>query len=120
MGLGSSLNVMRAGAIWRTVGSRSAGQTLLHSVSGDDEQERMLAGMSLIKAGDRSLDLIHEAYRAGDATPTMIQLLPDLDSPHCRDLLTEISVDQGPLGETARDGLRRLDRLDSLRDEDEA
>ena len=35
---------------------------MLNAVAGDDEQERMLAGMALVKAGERSLDLIGETY----------------------------------------------------------
>ena len=120
MSLGSSLNVMRAGVVWRTVGSPSAGESLLRALSGDDEQERMLSGMSLVKAGDRSIDLIDRTYRAGGATPPMIRLLPDLDSPRCRDLLTEIAGHEGPLGNEASDGLERLARIDEIAEEDDS
>ena len=57
MNIGRSANLIRAGFAWRTFGSSGAGVTLLNAVAGDDEQERMLAGMALVKAGERSLDL---------------------------------------------------------------
>ncbi|MGB5490238.1 MAG: hypothetical protein WBM76_05360, partial [Woeseiaceae bacterium] len=54
----SPFRVIAAGTSWRLFGSRRAGEILLQAVSGGDEQNRMLAGMSLVKGGQRSFDLI--------------------------------------------------------------
>ncbi len=49
MGLGSSLKVIGAGIAWRTLGR--SGQALIEAFQHGDEQDRTLAGMSLVKAG---------------------------------------------------------------------
>jgi len=114
MNFGRSANLIRAGFTWRTVGSSGAGATLLDAMAGDDEQERMLAGMSLVKAGDRSLDLISSAYASGNATPQLVRLVADIGGPRARPMLTEMAAEPGPLADTASDSLDLLDRIDSL------
>ena len=61
----SAIRLLLAGTAWRRFGSASAGQTLLDAMSGDDEQAQMLAGMSLVKAGNRSTRLIQAAIAIG-------------------------------------------------------
>jgi hypothetical protein len=114
VGLGESLKVIGAGVAWRTVGSETAGRTLLEAVSGDDEQERTLAGMSIVKAGDRSIGLIENARVSGTLTPPVVRLLADIGGSRSRALLTEIAADGGPLVEAAVESLDLLDRIDAL------
>jgi len=114
MSFGRSANLIRAGFTWRAFGSSGAGATLLDAMAGDDEQERMLAGMSLVKAGDRSLDLISAAYASGNATPQMVRLVADIGGPRARPMLTEMAASPGPLADTIADSLDLLDRIDSL------
>jgi hypothetical protein len=114
MNLGRSANLIRAGLSWRAFGSSGAGATLLEAMAGEDEQERMLAGMSLVKAGERSLDLIEEAYNSGDATPQMIRLVADIGGPRSRTMLVEMASVPGPLADAATDSLDLLDRIDRL------
>ncbi|MEA2023048.1 MAG: hypothetical protein U9N79_02020 [Actinomycetota bacterium] len=118
MRFGRSANVIRAGLAWRAFGSSGAGATLLEAMSGADEQERMLAGMSLVKAGERSVDLIDEAYASQQATAPMVRLLADLGGPRSRTLLTEIAAEPGPLAGAATDSLDLLDRIDALGETD--
>ncbi|MBT8102922.1 MAG: hypothetical protein KJO95_08120 [Gammaproteobacteria bacterium] len=111
--------VMAAGASWRMFGSRRAAETLLQAMSGGDEQSRMLAGMSLIKAGRRSFDLIMERVEASEASTALVRLLPDIDGERARKVLQSIAAgDQGELKETARECVDLLDRIDSLAPED--
>lgn len=114
MNFGRSANLIRAGITWRVFGSSGAGATLLDAMAGDDEQEGMLAGMSLVKAGDRSLDLISAAYASGNATPQLVRLVADIGGPRARPMLTEMAAEPGPLADTASDSLDLLDRIDSL------
>jgi len=116
MNLGRSLNVIRAGMVWRAVGSDAAGAALIDAVSGDDEQVRTLAGMSLVKAGERSVGLIEQAYAEGRATPLMMRILTDIGGRSARDLLDDIALYNGPLAEAAADSLALLDRIDRLDD----
>ena len=100
-------------------GSRRAAETLLAAMSGDDEQNQVLAGMSLIKAGQRSFDLIQEKIEAGEANARVVQLLADIDPQRARPLLEEIAcTESGELTDTARECIDLLDRIDALeRDE---
>jgi len=118
MNFGRSTNLIRAGLSWRAFGSSGAGATLLDAMAGDDEQERMLAGMSLVKAGDRSLDLIGEAYTSGTATPQMVRMVADIGGPRARPMLTEMAAEPGALADAASDSLDLLDRIDSLDESD--
>jgi hypothetical protein len=114
MRLGASLKVIGAGIAWRTLGSAGAGEALLEAVSGDGEQERTLAAMSMVKAGERSIDLIEQARESGRITPTVVRLLADIGGSRSRALLAEIAAEPGPLTEAAVASLDLLDRMDAL------
>ncbi|GMQ86377.1 MAG: hypothetical protein BMS9Abin07_1952 [Acidimicrobiia bacterium] len=114
MGLGASLKVIGAGIAWRTAGSAAAGDTLLEAVSGDGEQERTLAAMSMVKAGERSIALIERARASGRLTPTVVRLLADIGGARSRALLTEIAAEPGPLAEAAVGSLDLLDRMEAM------
>ena len=106
-----------AGLAWRTVGPNSAGYALLEAFSGDDEQEKMLAGISLVKAGERSVDLIEKAGRTGRLTPDVVRLLPDIGGPRSRALLVELSGETGPVAAAATESLQVLDQIEAMEDD---
>ena len=107
--------IMAAGASWRIFGFRRAAETLLQAMSGDDEQSRMLAGMSLVKAGQRSFELIEKKIEAGEASAPVIRLLPDIGGAKARAVLVEIAAGEpGELKETAKECIDLLDRMDAL------
>jgi len=107
--------VLLAGVAWRMFGADDAAKTLLEAMDGDDEQARMLAGMSLVKAGDRSIDLIQKRVASGRATPPVIRLLADLGGPKARSMLNEIaSGEPGELTEVAEQCLDLLSRIEAL------
>lgn len=84
-------------------------------MSGEDEQNRMLAGISLIKAGQRSFDLIEERIEAGTASPGVVRLLPDIDSERSRSLLARMARGEpGELTEAARECIDLIERIDSM------
>lgn len=113
----SPLKVIAAGTSWRLFGSRRAAETLLRAASGDDEQSRMLAGMSLIKAGKRSFDLIEDKVEAGQASAPLLQLLPDIDSVRARPLLQRIAAGETvEMSAAASRCIDLLDRMDALDD----
>ena len=114
MSLGSSLRIMGAGVAWRSVGTKASGETLLQAVCGDDEQKRTLAGMSLVKAGERSIDLIEKARESDRLTPTVVRLLADIGGPRSRALLNEIAAGPGPIAEAAVSSLDLLDRIEGM------
>lgn len=118
MGIADSLKVISAGVVWRTFGTASAGKTLLDTMAGDHEQERMLAGMSLVKAGERSIGLIEEAVTSGQASPSAVKLLADIGGPRSKTLLTNIAAEPGELSEAATQSLDLLNRIDALGEDD--
>ena len=107
--------IMAAGASWRMFGSRRAAETLLQAMTGDDEQSRMLAGISLVKAGQRSFELIERKVEAGAASAPVIRLLPDIGGAKARAVLVKIAAGEpGELKETAKECIDLLDRMDAL------
>jgi len=106
---------MAAGTSWRLFGSRRAAETLLDAMSTDDEQNQMLAGMSLVKAGQRSFDLIQNKIEAGRASAHIIRLLPDIDMERARPVLERIvRGEPGELTDTASECIELLDRIDRM------
>jgi len=115
--LGGSLKVIGAGLAFRSAGTQGAGYKLLDAFAGDDEQEKMLAGISLVKAGERSVDLIEKAGETGRLTPGAVRLLADIGGPRSRALLTELSGQTGPVGAAATESLQVLDQIEALEDD---
>ena len=107
--------MLAAGTSWRLFGSRRAGEVLLDALSDGDEQSQMLAGISLVKAGQRSFDLIESRIAAGQATPAHVRLLADIDSRRARTVLAKIvDEESGEMADAARQCMDLLDRIDSL------
>lgn len=117
MSLGESLKVIGAGLVFRATGAEGAGYTLLDAFSGDDEQEKALAGISIVKAGGRSVDLIDKARESGRLTPAVVRLLADIGGPRSRELLSEISTDEGPVAAAATESLELLDEIETFGDD---
>ena len=111
----SPFRIMAAGALWRMLGSRRAAETLLQAMSTDNEQSRMLAGMSLVKAGQRSFELIEKKVEAGEASAPVIRLLTDIDGPKARAVLGKIAAGEASeLKDTAEECIDLLDRMDAV------
>ncbi len=110
-----SFKVIVAGMLWRTFGSKSAGAILLDAMSASNEQQRMLAGMMLVKAGDRSVVLIREAVESGRAGSQVVRLLADLGGPGARAVLETLAAGKpGELKDAAEQSLDLLERIDDL------
>ena len=115
----SAGRVFAAGLSWRLFGSRRAGVTLLQAMSDEDEQNRMLAGMSLVKAGQRSLRLVEKKIndeKGGEkGSVPLIRLLPDIGGEEARKLLEVIAArESGDMAEAAAECIDLLDRVKAL------
>jgi radical SAM superfamily enzyme with C-terminal helix-hairpin-helix motif len=86
-------------------------------VGANDEQERMLAVMALVRAGDRSIHLIESAIDAGSASPQAVRLLADIGGEQARSVLSSTAASKGPLESAANEALEMLNRIDQLDDE---
>jgi len=114
-GTSSSVKVLMAGVSWRLFGSRRAGEILLRALASDDEQNRMLAGMSLVKAGDRSLRLIEKKLNDEKGSVPLVRLLPDIGGEDARGLLeTIVARNSGEMAEAATECIDLLDRVKAL------
>jgi len=111
------LRVLTAGLMWRWFGAQGSGDTLLEAVSSQNEQNRMLAGMSLVKAGDKSFDLIEDQIDTGHATPSAVRLLPDIDPDRARSVMQKVSTSGGDLVETATECIDTINRMESVDDD---
>lgn len=111
----SAFRVIAAGIAWRLFGSRASGSLLLRAMAADDEQNRMLAGMSLVKAGERSLRLIEKEINSENASVDLIRLLPDLGGEEARKLLEDIAAgDSSEFAGAATECIDLLDRMKSV------
>lgn len=105
--------VLLAGILWRLFGREASADTLLRAFSGVSEQNRMLAGMSLVRAGGRSFELIEKRVAAGTVSPQLLRLLPDIDETRARGVIAPLAKGEGELGAVARDCLSILDRIEA-------
>jgi len=107
------LRVIAAGVAWRLFGSPGSAEVLLAALDAGDEQQRMLAGMSLVKAGRRSFDVIEQRIESGRASRVAIRLLPDIDGPRARRVMQRILA-RGPddLRDAAAECTGLLDRME--------
>lgn len=110
------VRVIAAGLMWRLFGTRWSAETLLDAMSGENEQNRMLAGISLVRAGNRSFDLVEEKIARGEVTESALRLLPDIDEGRARKLLDSVVASEGELSGTARECLDTLDRIEAFHD----
>lgn len=75
----------------------------------------MLAGISLVKAGQRSFDLIAEKLTAGKAGAPLVRLLPDIDAGRSRAVLKRIMQGEtGEVADAAKQCVELLDRIDEM------
>ena len=103
--------------MWRLFGTRQSAEILFDAMSGANEQNRMLAGISLVKGGQRTFEFIEQKVEAGAATPPVMRLLPDIDASAARDVLNRAADSQGELAETARQCIDTLDRIEAFDEE---
>lgn len=102
MGLGTSVKLLGAGVIWRNADWRRVGDRLAQSLSGD-EQERTLAGIGLVQAGERSVAPIESEFDEHGATKLMVRVLADIGGAEAHRVLIRISDGAGEVADLARD-----------------
>ncbi len=111
--------LLTAGAAWRIAGARPAGRALVAALARDDETERTVAGIMLVRAGDRSVPLVAEALLEGGSPDDLVPVLSSIGTDAARSALGTVAASTGPtVGEPARESaaqaLRTLDEIDRL------
>lgn len=90
MGVASSARLLAEGVLWRRLGLSRAGAALVRALDGD-EQERLVAGMGLVQAGERSVDVLESALHRRTATVTIVHVLADIGGVRARCVLDRIA-----------------------------
>lgn len=122
MGAVTSARILAAGATWRLTGIAAAGDALLTATTAGSETERTLAGMLLVKAGNRSVPVVSDAVLTGKGTADLVDVLASIDTADARAALVRVA--QAPPSTVApqaqvaaAEALRTLEQI-HRRDED--
>jgi hypothetical protein len=79
--------LLAAGAAWRLAGVAPAGRALVGGLVEGDENERTVAGLTLTRAGDRSVPLLAAALAAGAAPDLVVDVLASIGTDAARNAL---------------------------------
>lgn len=112
MGFTSSARVLAAGAAWRVAGPEWAGRTLVEALGHGDDDARTIAGMSLVRAGDRSLPLLEAAVAVEPDPADFIDVIASIGTDRARDALAQLTESDRPgAAEAAGSALRTFDEI---------
>jgi hypothetical protein len=112
MGAASAARLLAAGYAWRLTGLETAGRGLVATAASGRETEQELAGMLLVRAGDRSVPLVTDAIFAGAGSPTLVDVLASIGTDTARAALELVSrARPTEIAAAAEDALRTLDEI---------
>ena len=101
MGFTSSARVLAAGAAWRVAGPEWAGRTLVQALGHGDDDARTIAGMSLVRAGDRSLPLLEDAVATEPDPADFIDVIASIVTDRAGAVLERLAQSDAPTGAEA-------------------
>ena len=78
MQLAETAKLFTAYGLWRATGWALAGRTLIAALGSSDANNRMIAGMFLVKGGRLALPLVAEALEKGRGLPLILNVAGDL------------------------------------------
>ena len=78
MRLAETAKLFAAYGLWRATGWAVAGRTLIGALGSPDANNRMIAGMFLVKGGRLALPLVAEALEKGRGLPLILNVAGDL------------------------------------------
>jgi hypothetical protein len=116
VGAAASAKLIAIGAAWRLTGASAAGTALVTAVTTGDETERTLAGMLLVRAGDRSVPVVTDAILTGPAPADLVDVLVSIGTDDARAALLRVSQSPPPAvpattSDAAAEALRTLDEI---------
>jgi hypothetical protein len=122
MGAARSARILAAGATWRLTGIAAAGDALLTAVTTGSETDRTLAGMLLVKAGNRSVPVVTDAVLTGKGVDDLVDVLASINTADARAALERVA--QAPpstvAAQTKDAAAAALRTLDQIRRQDDA
>ena len=112
MGFTSSARVLATGAAWRVAGAAWAGRSLIDTFVHGDDDERTLAGMALVQAGDRSVPLVLDAIASGLDPIELIDVVSSIGTDEARAALSRLTESGDPATTVAAaDALHTFDAI---------
>jgi len=109
-----AVRLMALSALWRATGWRAAGRPLVAALDSPDEDIRAMAGILLVRGGERAEPLLDEALNQREHLPMVVSVLASLDDRRYESKLRTLAQDPDPrVADAAREGLRVL--LDGAR-----
>jgi hypothetical protein len=116
VGAAASAKLLAVGAAWRLTGVSAAGHALVTAVTSGGENERTLAGMLLVQAGDRSVPVVADAILAGPGPADLVDVLASIGTDEARAALLRVSQSPPPAvppttRDAATEALRTLDEI---------
>jgi hypothetical protein len=122
MGAARSARILAVGATWRLTGIAAAGDALVTAVTTGSESDRALAGMLLVKAGNRSVPVVTDAVLTGKGVDDLVDVLASINTAAARAALERVA--QAPpstvAAHTKDAAAAALRTLDQIRRQDEA
>ena len=73
--------VVVSATAWRLAGLNAAGRALIQALASRDENVRVVAGMSLVKGGNRALPLLRDALDSRSVLAMVITIIGDIGDP---------------------------------------
>lgn len=116
MGFASSARVLATGAAWRVAGMTWAGRNLIDAFVHGEDDERTIAGMSLVQAGDRSVPLAVEAIASGLDPVELTDVISSIGTDDAREALTQLTQSADPA--TTAAAVSALQDFDEIRRRD--
>jgi hypothetical protein len=112
MGVAASAKLLAAGAAWRLTGLPPAGNALVGAVVDGAESEQALAGILLVKAGDRSVPLVRDSISRGARAPELVDVLASIGTGAARSALERLAAAaSGEMAAAAEQAVATLDEI---------
>ncbi len=98
-----------ANALWRSTGSQAAARTLVNALASADPNIRTIAGMFLVRGGEKAVPFIEEAIHRQLNLPQVLVMAGDIGSKKLEPELQKFTAHPDPqVARAAQDGLRIL------------
>src|SRR5260370_37243378 len=96
-----------ANSIWRVTGSQTAGRTLVNALAASDSNLRTIAGMLIVRGGQKAVPLIEEAIHRQLNLPQVLVMEGDVGAKQLQPQLQNVTGHPTPqISRATRDGLK--------------
>lgn len=106
MSVAGRASVLAVGAAWR-LGMPGTGGRLADALGSDDDQERLIAGMLLVRGGAKAIPVLTTALRQARHLPHVLRVIGDAaPAAFAAELERYAASDDADVRQAARDALR--------------